>query len=206
MLKTLFSVFIAPVFLLPFTATAQVVCMLGSVNANPPYNAYSDQRPTGDAMQLAGQVNAGLVSACRPNCPTVAMFRNATATNAMMIAAGGQAKIVYKPEFFTVVYETYGDAGILAILAHEVGHAIDRSAPASWMKSGWTPELRADAWAGCALARIDLSLNALRSALIAVSKYPSPSHPSWTLRVPALRLGYTHCGGDGAKFDRTNAG
>src|SRR5438477_6996318 len=98
-------------------ATVQIVCSLGSANA--PYNAYSDQRPSPDAMQLAGQVNGALVSACRPNCPTIAMFRNATAPNAMLIIEDpSRAKIVYKPEFFTTVYEAYGDAGILALMAH----------------------------------------------------------------------------------------
>jgi hypothetical protein len=73
------------------------------------------------------------------------------------------------------------------------------------MKCGWTPELRADAWAGCALARNNLSANDLAEALAAVSKYPpsghAGDHPSWALRAPALRLGFLHCGGDAAKFD-----
>jgi Zn-dependent protease with chaperone function len=55
-------------------------------------------------------------------------------------------KPVYKPDFFTSVYDKYGDGGILAIMAHEVGHAIDRAMPVAWMKTNWTPELRADAW------------------------------------------------------------
>ena len=44
------------------------------------------------------------------------------------------------------------------------------------MKSDWTPELRADAWAGCALAKSDLSSNDLAEALTAVSKYPPAGH------------------------------
>src|SRR5437870_10001021 len=118
----------------------QVVCALGPGSSS--YNAYLDQRPTADALELAGRVNGALVSACRPNCPTIAMFRNTTAANAMLIAAApGQTKIVYKPEFFTAVYEKYGDGGILAVLAHEVGHAIDASATAPWIKSSWSSEL-----------------------------------------------------------------
>jgi hypothetical protein len=81
------------------------------------------------------------------------MFRNATASNLMLIGSGGQMKLVYKPAFFTSVYETYGDGGILSLIAHEVGHAIDAAAPANWMKTNWSLELRADAWAGCAMAR-----------------------------------------------------
>jgi len=198
MSTTLSTLLLAPA-LIAFTTTPQLVCALGSATSS--YNAYSDQRPTGDAMQLAGRVNSALVSGCRPNCPSVAMFRNPTAPNAMMIDADGQAKIVYNPEFFTLLYETYGDRGILAILAHEVGHAIDRSAPASWIKNISTPELRADAWAGCALARMDMTPRELGSALTALSKYPSPAHPSWGFRLPVLRLGYVQCGGDGSKFD-----
>src|SRR5262245_8363720 len=84
-----------------------VMCALGS-NASA-YNAYVDQRPSGDAMELAGKVNGVLGPACRPNCPTLAMFRNTTAPHVMLMSTGGQIKLVYNPEFFTTVYENYGD-------------------------------------------------------------------------------------------------
>src|SRR4051812_31885358 len=100
-------------------ASDTIVCSLGPSAA---YNGYSDERPTADAMELAGKVNGALGSVCRPNCPTMAMFRNPSAPNIMLIAtSAGQAKIVYRPDFFTTVYETYGDGGIVALLAHEVG-------------------------------------------------------------------------------------
>jgi hypothetical protein len=70
------------------------------------------------------------------------------------------------------------------------------------MKSEWTQELRADAWAGCALGKSDLSSNDLAEALTAVSKYPPSNDSNWSPRVPALRLGYIRCGGDGSQFDR----
>jgi len=155
-------------------------------------------------MELAGKVNAALVSMCRPNCPALAMFRNSTATNVMLITDAGHAKLLYKPGFFTSVYETYGDGGILAILAHEVGHAIDASTRSSWIKSNWSPELRADAWAGCAFAKMNLNASASKAALSTLSKYPSPSHPSWATRLPVVRVGYTQCGGDGASFDKAS--
>src|SRR5437867_10818940 len=155
--------------------TARVLCTLGSTAS--PYNAYLDQRPTGDAMELSGKVNAALVAMCRPNCPTLALFRNSTAANLMLIVDGARTKILYKPEFFTTVYDNYGDGGILALLAHEVGHAIDTAAPPPWMKNGWTPELRADALAGCAFAKMNLGASALRAGLTTLSKYPSPAHP-----------------------------
>jgi hypothetical protein len=185
--------------LLPFGASAEVVCALGSGASS--YDASADQRPTGDAMQLAGRMNAALSPTCAPKCPQIAIFRNATAPNAMLVVTADQAKFVYSPQFFTAVYDRYGDGAIIAIIAHEYGHALDEVYPANWMKSGWTPELRADAWAGCALAKSDLSSNDLAEALTAVSKYPPSTLSSWSLRVPALRLGYVHCGGDGSKFD-----
>jgi hypothetical protein len=179
-------------------AGPEIVCRLGP--ADPPYNAYSDERSTGDALELAGKVNAALASWCRPNCPIISMYRNVTAADLMLIRDGVRVKLVYKPAFFTSVYDKYGDAGILAIMAHEVGHAIDGAMPAPWMKANWTPELRADAWAGCALARMNLSSRALQAGLNTLSKYPSPSHPNWTARIPVLQEGYTQCGGDASKL------
>jgi hypothetical protein len=186
-------------FLIAFNARAEVVCALGSGASS--YDAKTDQRPTGDAMQLAGRMNAALSSTCSPKCPQIAIYRNTTAANAMLVVTADQAKFVYAPQFFTAVYDRYGDGAIIAIIAHEYGHALDETYPASWMKSGWTRELRADAWAGCALARSDLSSNDLAEALTAVSKYPPSTDSSWPLRVPALRLGFLHCGGGAAKFD-----
>ena len=186
---TLFLVGSAPLF----GAANQILCSLGSGTAT--YNAYSDERPTSDAMELAGKVNAGLGAICRPNCPTMAMFRNTSAANVMLLVSSGQARIVYKPEFFATVFETFGDAGIMALIAHEVGHAMDANGSARWMKPGWNPELRADAWAGCAFAKMNINGKDLRSALNALQKYPSSSHPDWGTRQPAVRTGYTECGG-----------
>lgn len=189
--------------LLPFTAAGEVVCALGSASS---YNAYRDERPSRDAMQLAGQVNLALTPICRPRCPEIALFRNATAPNVMLIAGDGQAKIVYAPQFFTTVFDAYGDAAIVALIAHELGHAVDETAPASWIKRSWSPELRADAWAACALAKVRPTPSGLREALAAIAKYPPAAHPGWNARLPALRVGFTECGGDGSQFDRAAAG
>jgi hypothetical protein len=194
--------------LLPCGASAEVVCALGSGASS--YDAKADQRPTSDAMELAGRMNAALSPTCSPKCPQIAIYRNTTAPNAMLEVTADQAKFVYAPQFFTAVYDKYGDGAIIAIIAHEYGHALAETVAAPWMKSAWTGELRADAWAGCALAKSDLSSNDLAEALTAVSKYPPLADPgaqlSWSLRLPALRLGYTHCGGDGSKFDRGAGG
>ena len=191
--------------LVPAGACAEVVCALGPSAAS--YNAYQDQRPSGDAMQLAAQVNAALSPVCKPNCPMIAVFRNATAPNAMLVATPtGDAKIVYAPGFFTSIYGSAGDGAIIAIIAHELGHALSETAPVAWMKPAWPPELRADAWAGCALAKVNLTARALQESLAALGKYPSPAHPAWNARLPALQTGYTKCGGDGTRFSAAVAG
>jgi hypothetical protein len=178
---------------------AEIVCALGSDATS--YKPAADQRPTSDALELAGRVNAAVKTICGAQCPTMALFRNATAPNAMLIADAGQAKLVYAPRFFAAAYDSSGDGGIVAIIAHEVGHALDATMGAAWIKQTWTPELRADAWAGCLLARLDPGPGGIQPALSALSKYPSPSHPRWNLRLPALRAGYTQCGGAASKFE-----
>ncbi len=187
-------------FLVSLSASAEVLCALGAGASS--YDAKADQRPTADAMQLAGRMNAALSPTCLPKCPQIAIFRNTTAPNAMLVVTDDQAKFVYAPQFFTAVYDKYGDGAIIAIIAHEYGHALAEMVATPWMNNGWNAELRADAWAGCALAKSDLSSNDLAEALTAVSKYPPVGDSSWALRAPALRLGYVHCGGDGVKFDR----
>lgn len=155
-------------------------------------------------MELAGQVNAALTPICRPNCPVIAVFRNTTAANAMLIAASnGDAKIVYAPQFFTTIYEAYGDGAVLSVIAHELGHALSETAPVAWMRGNWSPEQRADAWAGCVLGKLNLTGRALQESLMALSKYPPPAHPGWSERVSALHVGYAQCGGDGGQFDKS---
>ena len=184
--------------LLPIVAAAEVVCALGT--GASAYNPSADQRPTADAMDMARRMNAVLAPICSPKCPQIAIFRNPTAANAMLVVNGDDAKFVYAPQFFQTVYDSYGEGAVIAVMAHEFGHALDELNPGKFGRGG-TPELRADAWAGCTVAKLDLSSTALGEALTAVSQYPSPAHPGWPLRVAALRLGYTQCGGDGAKFD-----
>jgi hypothetical protein len=188
------------VFVLPMALAEQVVCALGPGAAS--YKPGENQRPTPDAMELAERVNTALKTICSPNCPATALFRNTTAANLMLVADASQAKLIYAPQFFATAYDRYGDGAILGIIAHEMGHALDDAMGAAWVKSTWTPELRADSWAGCTLARIDLSPSDLEASLAALAQYPAPGHPAWSVRLPVLRTGYTQCGGDGAKFDR----
>jgi len=186
--------------LLALHASPQVVCSLGP--GTGAYQSSSDQRPTTDAMQLVARANAAAKPICQTNCPAVAMFRNTTAANAMLIADGSQAKLVYAPQFFATVADAYGDPGIIALIAHEFGHALDDVLGAAWIQKSWTPELRADSWAGCALAKSGFTASDTQAALGALAKYPSPAHPAWTLRLPAIRAGFTACGGDSAKLNQ----
>jgi len=187
-------------FALPMIASAETICALGPNAAS--YNTYSDQRPSADAMQLAGRVNTAITPICTPNCPQLPLFRNETAANTMLVAGTDNSKIVYSPKFFTTVYEAYGDGAIMMFIAHELGHALDETRPVDWVKRTWAPELRADAWAACILAKSNLNGRDLGDALTATAKYPSPAHPAWSARLPVLRIGFTQCGGDGAAFDK----
>ena len=185
-------------------AGSDVICALGRGVAN--YNPKADERPTGDAMELARLMNKALAPTCTPRCPQMAIYRNTTAPNVMLVVTPEQAKVVYAPQFFSSVDDQYGDGAIIAMIAHLFGHALNEVQPANWIAADWSPELRADAWAGCALAKSDLSANDLADALIALSKYPPPNDSNWPLRAAALRLGYVHCGGIGGTFDGSAGG
>jgi hypothetical protein len=178
---------------------AETLCTLGAVAASA-YKPGEDQRPSSDALELAGRVNAAARTLCGDRCPTMALFRNATAPNTILLVDAGKAKMVYAPQFFTSVYETWGDNGVAAIIAHEVGHALDDAMGAAWINKNWSAEMRADAWAGCVLARMDLGADGIEPGLNALSKFPAPSNTNWNTRSPAIRTGYAQCGGNAAKF------
>jgi len=105
-----------------------------------------------------------------------------------------------------MVHESFGDAGIVAIIAHEFGHALDDALGANWIQASWGPELRADAWAGCTLAKADFTAADMESALNALAKFPSAAHPAWSLRIAAIRTGYTQCGGAPPNFSEGKSG
>jgi hypothetical protein len=153
-------------------------------------------------MQIAGRVNAAVKPICGQNCPTMALFRNATSPNIMLLNDAGQAKIVYSPQFFATAYDRYGDLGILALIAHELGHALDATLGAKWVNEKWTPELRGDAWAGCILAHVDPGVGGYTPSLEALASYPSSAHPDWSQRLPVVRAGFAGCGGDAAKLQK----
>ena len=193
----LFAVAALAITVLPLIAAAtDIVCALGTGTAA--YKASQDERPR-DMTNFIRRVDDAFRPFCLPKCPKAAMLRNATAPNLMMLVTVEGAKLVYSPQFFAGVYGKYGESGIIALLAHVYGHAIDETTPSNWIPTNWNRELRADAWAGCAVEKAGLA--DLASALGAMSAYPPPSQTVWGRRVPSIRLGFTHCGGAPAKFD-----
>src|SRR5262249_29891870 len=156
--------------LLPLVAADKVICALGSGAVS--YKVASDQRPSADALELAARTTKAAGTICGSNCPQVVLFRNSTAANLMLLFDAGRAKVVYAPQVFTVVYDKHGDAGIMALLAHEVGHALDDAIGASWIEKSWNAEMRADAWAGCVMARSGLSQAEVLEGLAALDEFP----------------------------------
>jgi hypothetical protein len=178
-------------------AGIEIVCALGPGTAA--YNPASDQRPTADAMEMAASLSSAMSSICSPKCPEIPIFRNPTAANVMLVFGSGGAKVVYAPTFFQSVYDNYGEGALIGVMAHEYGHALDEIYPQKF-GTGGTPELRADAWAGCALAKSNLTPARLDAALAGLSKYPTPGNPPWQIRLSAFKLGYTKCAGDASKI------
>jgi hypothetical protein len=195
---------LAAAMLLPLAASAEIVCALGTATSG--YQPTADQRPSSDTMQVVRRVDEAYKSICLPKCPGAALLRNSTAPNLMLYVNADGGKMVYSPAFFSGVYGKYGETGIIALIAHVYGHAIDETTQSSWLPANWDPELRADAWAGCVLAKTSLPSSGVTSALGALATYPPLGQTGWSRRVPAVRLGYTHCGGEVAKFDSASSG
>jgi hypothetical protein len=190
--------------LLPLAALAEVICALGA--GASAYKPASDERPSPDSMQIVRRMNKAYESICLPKCPQIAMLRNPTAANLMLIATKDDAKLDYSPTFFASVNGKYVENGIFALIAHSYGHAIDETTQSTWIPTSWNPELRADAWTGCAVAKGGLPSSGIASALGAMAMAPPPSQSNWSPRLSAARLGFTHCGGQATVFDSAAKG
>jgi hypothetical protein len=177
---------------LPARVDAQVLCTLGAPAA--PYDSMADMPALGSANTDLKKLTRAL---CPKGCGKVLLFANATSPNAVTVTDGsGVSKISYSPKFISGVQEKFGPAATLGIFAHELGHHIESTTSrATWMKASWDGELRADAWAGCALAKMELRPSAAQAAVRALSTYPAPGHPDWSARAAVLRAGYANCGG-----------
>lgn len=173
----------------------QIVCTLGAGSVQQ-YNPAWDIPPAHHAAMELMQIYNLLCSPSPYGCGRYFLFRNPTVPNAMVMPVGpGLTKIVYNAGFMNSVAGQYGGGATFGILAHEFGHHIDLHTTPNWMNTSWSRELKADAWAGCALARAGIGTTAIESALIAIATYPSPSHPAWPLRQRAVRTGFVSCGG-----------
>ena len=134
---------------------------------------------------------------CPKGCGKLFLFANSTTPNTATVTDGaGASKIAYSPGFVKSVQTNYGPAGTLGIFAHDLGHHLEATGnrPA-WMQSSWDSEARADAWAGCAMAKAELKPSALQAVLLVLSEYPSAKHPAWSARRPVITEGYKACGG-----------
>ena len=179
--------------LLPLRAEAQVLCALGPT-ATSPYDPMADM-PASDAAQKELKRIKGLL--CPKGCGKVLLFANATSPNAATVTDGaGLSKIAYSPGFVSSLQTNFGPIATLGIFAHGLEHHLDATGTkAAWMKEAWDAELRADAWAGCAMAKAELTPSRLQAVLLAMSTYPSSHHPDWSARRPVITEGYTKCGG-----------
>jgi hypothetical protein len=178
--------------LLPLRAQAQVLCALGPTS--PPYEPMADMPASAGAQAELKKIKTLL---CPKGCGKVLLFANATTPNTATVTDGaGGSKIAYSPSFVGSIQKNYGPAGTFGILAHALGHHLEASGnrPA-WMKDAWDSELRADAWAGCAIAKAEMTPSRLQAVLLAMSSYPSSHHPPWSERRPVITEGYTRCGG-----------
>ena len=192
MKKALFVSLLSTVALLSARAQAEVLCTLGT--AATPYESMADM-PAGAAPQADLKKLKSLL--CPKGCGKLFLFANPTTPNMATVTDGaGASKIAYSPGFVKSVQTNYGPAATLGIFAHDLGHHLEATGnrPA-WMQSSWDSEARADAWAGCAMAKAELKPSGLQAVLLVLSEYPSAKHPAWSARRPVITEGYKACGG-----------
>jgi len=155
---------------------------------------------------------SSLQALCEPKCGTVVLegpSSEASTAQARPITSDSTL-VSYDEQFMQRLQDVYGESVTYFVLAHEYGHHLDRE-----RASTWTHELRADAFAGCALARQGRSLgpslawmrhehfveildevlgDPTRPEAI-MDKYMS-SHPPWIYRIEASRRGAELCQGN----------
>ena len=176
----------------PARADAQVLCTLGP--ATPTFDAMADMPAAPEAQAELKKLKTLL---CPKGCGKLFLFANATSPYTVTVTDGhGASKIVYSPAFLAQVRKSYGPLGVFGVLGHQLAHHLDATGSRPlWMKETWDPELRADAWAGCAMAKAGLKPSGLQASLLVMSEYPSAHHPGWGERRAVIVEGFKQCGG-----------
>jgi hypothetical protein len=190
-MKRVLCVSLLTVAVLATTAEAQLLCALGPTAA---YDASADASAPSSAQADLKRVKAAL---CPKGCGKILLVTNPTAPDALTATTGlGVSQIAFNPKFLAAVRALYGPSATIGIIGHELGHHVDAAGDhPSWMTKTWDAELRADAWAGCALGKSNLRTEGVQAALLAMAAYPPVAHPSWTTRLPAVEVGYAQCTG-----------
>lgn len=170
----------------------QVVCQLGRPGPRG-YVVELDQTASPRAINQLRTIQHVL---CGTECGVAHVFRNSTSHTVMVERLGEYvSKIVYNPGHLNQAAGQFGIDAMFGLFAHAFGHHMEAIEPADWMPDDWGPELRADAWAGCAMARAELSGTVVKRALAALEKFPAAEHPPWPARLDAIRFGYARCAG-----------
>ena len=170
------------------------------------YDPNSNSPPTQIAVQTAQDAYSHVCPT--RSCGVLYVYRNTTVPNVMYVPIqSGIGAIIYNPDFLNQVNVQLGKDAVFGVFAHEIGHHMDlNSGPAAWFDHSWGRELRADAWAGCALARKGFGSQTTRLLLQLIAQTPSHSHPDWSVRIVALEQGYQSCGGQSWPFSVTGSG
>ena len=189
------AVFVVTLCLCLFgNGNAQPVCSLGPT-AVQHYNPYLDQPPSIRALQELKTIHDALCYSAG-GCGNYVLFSNPTAPSILWTPIGpGTSKFAYNPAFLNQLAIQYGHGASFGILAHAFGHHIDFHTSPLWMHDSWSTELRADAWAGCAMAKTGVGTGQIENALVAIAAFPVPGSPGWPQRQLAVRTGFVNCGG-----------
>ena len=105
-----------------------------------------------------------------------------------------RALIVYSASFLNFLDEKFGPGASFGVLAHEIGHHLTASGNLRGeFDHPWDEELRADYFAGCAIAQAGQQVKDLEVAFKALAKVASPTHPASPQRNEKARKGYNYC-------------
>ena len=146
-------------------------------------------------------------------CGSDTLFRNPSIPYSAYTSA--QSPLVsttrYNPAALISVQSSFGDTAVFFILAHELGHHFDYQFSAAnlpWgqivypsmpgvppvLSTSWTRELRADAWAGCAIKRTGGSIFPVAQLqTLTANIHNNPDVPPVQYVLIAVQAGYNAC-------------